>query len=90
LKISAAIKKAITTHKLGEAGFKPTAAGSYFNALENVNESFKILEDAINASGVNTPEHKYLQIGINTDNQTSYIADQNKYDVEGPKNLFDQ
>jgi len=48
LKISAAIKKAISSHKLGEAGFKPNVSGSYFNALENVNESFKIIEDAIN------------------------------------------
>ena len=36
-------------HKLGENGFKPGVDGSYFNAFENVNESFKFIEDAISA-----------------------------------------
>ena len=90
LKISAAIKKAVSSHKLGEAGFKPNASGSYFNAFENVNESFKILEDAINSTGLNSGDHKYLQIGINTDNNNHYISDQNKYDIDGPKTLYDQ
>ena len=47
-KISASIKKAITSHKLGEAGFKSNSSGQYFNALDNINDSFKLLEDAIN------------------------------------------
>lgn len=89
-KISAAIKKAITSHKLGEAGFRANVSGSYFNALDTVNDSFKLLEDAINSTGVNTNERKYLLIGINADSQSSYIEEQNKYDIEGPKNLYDQ
>ena len=66
-KISAAIKKAITSHKLGEAGFKANVSGSYYNALDTINDSFKLLEDAINSTGVNTQERKYLTIGINAD-----------------------
>jgi len=45
-----AIKKAITSTKQGEAGFKPGPEGSYFNAFGNINETFKCLEDAINQS----------------------------------------
>lgn len=89
-KISAAIKKAITGHKLGEAGFKANLSGSYFNALDSVNDSFKFLEDAINSTGLNTNERKYFTIGVNADSQSSFLEEQNRYDVEGPKNLFDQ
>jgi len=88
-KIAAAIKKAITSHKLGEIGFKGGITGSYYNALDSINDSFKLLEDAINSTGVNTDDRKVLQIGINADSQSSFIEDQNKYDMEGPKNLFD-
>lgn len=49
-----------------------------------------MLEDAITSTGVNTADRKYLQIGINADSQSFYIEEQNRYDVEGPKNLFDQ
>ena len=66
-KISTAIKKAITSHKQGETGFKANISGSYFNALDTINDSFKMLEDAINSTKVNTKERKYLQIGINAD-----------------------
>ncbi len=42
------------THKLGENGFKGGSPdGAYFNALENNNESFKFIEDAIAAVQVN-------------------------------------
>ena len=30
-----------------------------------------------------------MQIGVNVDSNSSYIADQERYDIEGPKNLFD-
>lgn len=53
LKIQAQLRKQIQAHKLGENGFKPGVDGSYFNAFENVNESFKFIEDAIAAVGVN-------------------------------------
>lgn len=88
-KIAAAIKKAITSHKLGEAGFKANVSGAYFNALDSVNDSFKLLEDAIAATGINTEDRKYLLIGVNADSQSSYIEEHNRYDIEGPKNLFD-
>lgn len=89
-KISAAIKKAITLTKAGETGFKGNASGQYFNALESINDTFKFIEDAINSVGINTAERKYLQIGINANSASVYIEDQNKYDCEGPKNLYDQ
>jgi len=88
-KLSAAIKKAISSHKLGEAGFKANVSGSYFNALDSVNDSFKLIEDAIASTGINTNERKYLTIGINADSTSSFIEEQNRYDIEGPKNLFD-
>ena len=43
----------VSAHKLGENAFKPTTVGSYFNAHENHNETFKIIEDAISQSGAN-------------------------------------
>ena len=89
-KIAAAVKKAITSHKLGESGFKANLSGSYYNALDSVNDSFKMLEDAIASTGLNTPERKLLMIGINADSQSIYQEETNKYEVEGPKTLFDQ
>ena len=89
-KISTAIRKAITSHKLGEAGFKGNVSGAYFNALENVADSFKFIEDAITSVGVNTNDRKYLQIGINADGHSSYQEESGRYDIEGPKNLYDQ
>ncbi len=46
-KVCALIKKMVSAHKLGENAFKPSSIGSYFNAYENHNETFKIIEDAI-------------------------------------------
>lgn len=46
-KVSAAIKKGVSSHKLGETGFKLTPGGSYFNAHDNHNETFKLIEEAI-------------------------------------------
>ena len=89
-KVAQAVKKGITSHKLGETGFKANVSGSYFNALDSVNDTFKFLEDAINSTGLNTPERKYLTIGINANGQDSFLEEQNRYDMEGPKNLFDQ
>jgi len=52
-KVASAIKKSLQSTKLGEAGFKPNASGCYFNAHENHNETFKVIEDAITNSGAN-------------------------------------
>jgi hypothetical protein len=53
-KSSTLIRKLVSAHpKLGENGFKPNVTGSYFNAHENHNETFKILEEAINQVGCN-------------------------------------
>jgi hypothetical protein len=54
LKVQAQLKKQVQTHKLGENGFKGSSPdGAYFNALENNNESYKFIEDAIAACQVN-------------------------------------
>ena len=71
-KVTANIKKGIQAHKVGEAGFKANAIGSYFNAFDTINDSFKLLEDAINQAQVNTADRKYVQIGINADSQSSF------------------
>jgi hypothetical protein len=52
-KLSAAIKKGVSGHKQGEAGFKPSPVGCYWNAHESHNESLKVIEDAIASLGVN-------------------------------------
>jgi hypothetical protein len=54
LKVQAQLKKQVQSHKLGENGFKGGSPdGAYFNALENNNESYKFIEDAIAACQVN-------------------------------------
>ena len=53
LKIQAQLRKQVAAHKLGENGFKPSIDGAYYNAFENVNETFKFIEDAIAAVQVN-------------------------------------
>jgi hypothetical protein len=52
------IKKTLAAHKLGENGFKPSTAGSYFAAHDHHNETLKVIEDAINQSGVNVSNKK--------------------------------
>ena len=71
--------------KGGVAAFKRAADGSLFNAFDSINESFKLLEDAIAAAGVNTDEQRYLKIGVNTDAQSWYVEDLAKYEWDGPK-----
>ena len=66
-KVAAAVKKAIEGHKLGPNAFKANTTGAYFNALDTVNDTFKLLEDVIATIGINTNERKYLTIGINAD-----------------------
>jgi len=73
-KVAAAIKKGVQSHKLGENGFKPNASGSYFNAHENHNETFKLIEDAITQSGANS-DKKCLSIGIQIDPDQFYLPD---------------
>ena len=39
--------------KQGQATYKRGVNGTFFNAYDNVNECFKVLEDAIAATGAN-------------------------------------
>jgi len=47
LKMCAAVEKCVSSTKAGLAGFKRGVDGSFFNAFDNINESFKLLEDII-------------------------------------------
>ena len=84
------MKKLFAATKAGEAGFKVQQDGSYFNANATIAESFKMLEDAIEASGANKdpepaeegaevpatkPSRKLFQIGINCEADASYNKD---------------
>lgn len=48
LKLSAAVKKCISSHKQGENGFKAGPHGSYFNANDSIADSFKMMEEIVN------------------------------------------
>jgi len=47
----------LSSSKGGIGAFKRGADGSLFNAFETINESFKLLEDAISSVDVNTKEN---------------------------------
>ena len=83
------MEKSIAATKQGLSGFKRQPDGSFFNAFDNVNDSFKFMEDVINQMGVNTPESKKLKIGLNTDASSWYLEDLTKYEYDGPKMQFD-
>jgi hypothetical protein len=89
LKIQKAIVSVINSSKQGANGFKMGADGSYFNACESIPEALKILEDSIKASDLNSDEYMIASIGINCESDSFYNSETNKYDMEGPKNLFD-
>ena len=91
-KFLVAFKKGIQATKAGEAGFKLGVDGSYLNANATIAESFKMMEDAITASGANTDDRKLFKIGINCDADNSYNKDPKdpkKYEQEGQKTQFD-
>ena len=76
--------------KAGLAPFKKgNVDGSFYNAYDNINECFKLLEDSIAGVGINTAEKKLLKIGVNVDAQNWYVEDVDKYEWDGPKNQFD-
>lgn len=89
-KLNSKIEEGIKATKVGLAGFKKGSSdGACFNAFDNINECFKLIEDAITAVGINTDETKYLKIGINADAQNWFVEEGAKYDWDGPKNLLD-
>jgi hypothetical protein len=61
------LRKAFSSVKAGEAAFKIGSDGSYFNACATIAESYKMMEDAIAASGANSEEKKVFKIGLNCD-----------------------
>lgn len=89
LKLSQAVEKAIQSTKGGANAFKRQVDGSYYNAYDNINDCFKMLEDVINQAGINNDKKKYLKIGINADAQNWYVEETKKYEWDGPKNAMD-
>ena len=67
MKLSTSIEKAISSTKAGLAAFKRQPDGSFYNAYDNVNDCFKMLEEAIDTVGLNTGEKKCIKLGVNTD-----------------------
>lgn len=89
LKVCTALEKAVASTKGGLAAFKRGADGAFFNAYDNINECFKLLEDAIAAMGINTEARKYLKIGLNADATSWFAEEQGKYEWDGPKTAYD-
>jgi enolase len=89
LKLCEAIIKSVSATKAGIGAFKRSPDGSLYNAYDNINDSFKLLEEAISSVGINTDERKYLKIGVNTDAQSWFVEDAGKYEWDGPKNQMD-
>lgn len=89
-KLCQAIDKSITSTKGGANAFKKGPDGSYYNAYDNINECFKMLEDAINQAGINNDKKKHIKLGINADAQSWYVEESKRYEWDGPKNALDQ
>ena len=49
----ATLKKSMSTGKGGDAAFKVGADGSFFNAFNTIQDTFKHIEEAINESNAN-------------------------------------
>lgn len=88
LTICSFIEKTIAGSKAGMVSFKKGPDGTLFNAFESINESFKLLEDAIAHAGVNKDGENILKIGVNTDAQGWFLEDLNRYEWE-PKTQYD-
>jgi len=90
IKFSQAVEKSCAGTKQGLAAFKRGVDGAFFNAYDNINECFKVMEEAIAATGANTDGRKYLKIGVNTDAHSYYLEEANKYDWDGAKVQYDE
>ena len=53
IKFQQAVEKAVGATKQGLGAFKRGVDGAFFNAYDNINECFKVIEDAIAATGAN-------------------------------------
>jgi hypothetical protein len=47
------LKSKFTVGKGGDTAFKMLADGSHFNAFASINDTFKVIEEAVTASGAN-------------------------------------
>lgn len=85
-KLVNSIENSVKATKAGLAAFKKGSPdGAFYNAYDNINEGFKLLEDAIAATGVNTAERKVLKIGVNVSAQDWFVEEAGKYEWDGPK-----
>ena len=89
LTLNSKLEQAVAAQK-NAPSFKKNPEGSWFNAFENINECFKLLEDAITAAGLNTEQKNFVRIGVNCDAAAWYLSDVQKYDWDGGKSQFDQ
>mmetsp|Transcript_6812 Transcript_6812/g.11483 ORF Transcript_6812/g.11483 Transcript_6812/m.11483 type:complete len:225 (-) Transcript_6812:635-1309(-) len=90
LKFILAFEKSLSSQKVGLGAFKkPSIEGAFFNAFDNINEAFRVIEECINGLGVNTEQEQVVKIGVNADAQNWFVEDQSKYDWDGPKSLMD-
>ena len=85
IKFLHSIEKSIGSTKQGLGAFKRGPDGSFYNAFDSINESYKIIEDAIASTGINSDGKKHFKIGVNVDGQSFYVEDANKYEWDGPK-----
>lgn len=88
VKFVQALRKGMGSTKGGEAAFKLSPDGSYFNAFASIGDSFKAIEEAISQSGANSEDSKVFTIGINCDGDSIFNKDPkdpNKYEIEGQK-----
>lgn len=90
IKFQQAVEKTVGSTKQGLAAFKRGVDGAFFNAYDNINECFKVIEDAINSTGINSEQKKYFKIGINTDAISWFLEEANKYEWDGPKVQYDE
>jgi enolase len=71
-----AIRKGIVSGKGGEAALKYSSDGTFVCPMDTINDNFKIVEDAINASGAK----ESLGIGLSWQADTLFAADTKKYE----------
>jgi len=71
--------------KGGEASLKYSQEGSFICTADMILENVKLLEDAILQSGLK----ETCKIGLAFQGDSLWLADKMKYEVEGPKQLFD-
>jgi len=77
------VRKQLASGKQGEAGLK-FVSGSFLCTSDTINDSIKVLEEAIKNSGLEN-----VKIFVNCNANDFYNDKTGKYEMEGAKSLFD-